>query len=251
MEPIGQLSAATSTELSSNGVICPTVAVAGGAVADQCIAVPCETSRTWSLSVSPSFTVRTVMSDHFKALALIQDNSKRGVVVNYFRASSANPAAIKLGHGGQRIFDSPNAGGNSVWSEALSFDVLEMLFGAKLKLTEMEIEYFPMGGKITDYSVSLFATTIGVSVTRALKFKGHFCEEDGMVLLGKKLYGIQESSRLVIDSQRWKKQILHVWAENQHVADTLKNVWLKMDAALTGNTVVVITVTEHNAQFIF
>jgi hypothetical protein len=181
-----------------------------------------------------------------------------------------------LGDGARRILDSPNAGGNSIWSEALSFEVLNAMFGAKLlctgsfvdllllsyfithhffqiffTVTEMQICYFPMGGKITDYSVSIFNQPIGVSVTRALKFHGEFCDADAIVLLTKKLYGVNESSRLVSDPHRWKKQILHVWAENVKVAHTLTRVWKQMDASLIANTMVLITVTEHNARFIF
>ena len=58
----------------------------------------------------------------------------------------------------------------------------------------MEIEYWPEGSKKTDYSVMLYGRPIGVSVTRAMKFKGVFTEEDARVLLYKKLFGILVSS---------------------------------------------------------
>ena len=67
-------------------------------------------------------------------------------------------------------------------------------FGARLLKTEMEIEYFPEQSKKTDYSVLINNKHIGVSVTRAMKFKGDFTEEDARVLLYKKLYGIIVSS---------------------------------------------------------
>lgn len=53
----------------------------------------------------------------------------------------------------------------------------------------MEVEYFPEGGSITDYTCEMFGTTIGVSVTRAMKFNGIFMEEDAETLLNKKLKG--------------------------------------------------------------
>ena len=53
----------------------------------------------------------------------------------------------------------------------------------------MEVEYFPEGGSITDYTCKMFDTTLGVSVTRAMKYGGDFTEEDADRLLMKKLNG--------------------------------------------------------------
>ena len=43
----------------------------------------------------------------------------------------------------------PNAGGSSLCSEALSFEMLARAFGARLEMTEMELRYTP-GSQITD-----------------------------------------------------------------------------------------------------
>jgi len=196
--------------------------------------------------------MRCELADHFRVPSLISDVNRNGFVVNYFRASHSDARFLKLGEGGRRVLDTPNAGGKGAQcSEALSFEVLEMLFNAQLLFCEMQIEYWPMGGKITDYSVNISGLTIGVSVTRALKFKGEFSDEDATYLLTKKLYGVNESSRLVIEAQRWSKQLLHIWAENQKVADVLRRVWTSMDPKLTSNTFVLVTVTEDNSRFIF
>lgn len=56
--------------------------------------------------------------------------------------------------------------------------------------TEMEVSYFPEGGSITDYVCELFGTKVGVSVTRAMKYRGEYTEEDAATLLMKKLKGI-------------------------------------------------------------
>ena len=53
----------------------------------------------------------------------------------------------------------------------------------------MEVEYFPEGGSITDYMVRMFDQPLGVSVTRAMKFRGEFDVEDAQRLLNKKLNG--------------------------------------------------------------
>ncbi len=108
---------------------------------------------------------------------------------------------ISLTHGAQRVLGTPNAGGSSVWSEAISFEVLSFLCQAVLHKTEMEIEYMP-GSKITDYSVKVMGRDLGVSVTRAMKFskKGDalFTEEDATKLLSKKLTGVIESTKGVV-----------------------------------------------------
>jgi len=203
------------------------------------------------VTVQPEFTIRSDFASHFVINSTLSDRQRSALVVNHFRCRVTDPRKIRLSEGSKRICNSPNAGGNSVWSEVLSFEVLSILFGAKLLLTEMEISYFPMGGKITDYSVTIYGKPIGVSVTRALKFRGEFTETDAYWLLNKKLYGINESSRLVVDEHKWSKQMLHIWAENQLVADVLSATWKKLDASLTTNTLVLITVSDSNSRFLY
>eukprot|EP01115_Flamella_aegyptia_P008759 TRINITY_DN3653_c0_g1_i1.p1 TRINITY_DN3653_c0_g1~~TRINITY_DN3653_c0_g1_i1.p1 ORF type:complete len:151 (+),score=38.07 TRINITY_DN3653_c0_g1_i1:479-931(+) len=139
-----------------------------------------------------------------------------------------------MSEGAQKIYDTPNAGGKSVWSEAMSFEIIGLLFNAKLSKTEMELEYWPMGSKITDYSVDIQGQKFGVSVTRAMKFKGIFTEEDATDLLKKKLYGITVSSKNVI-GEVWTKQILHVWTEKKYMCDVLMSAFEKMDTELKSN----------------
>lgn len=212
---------------------------------------PTTVTTTCCVVVHRDFILRSEFSVQFTVPRCLCDLTTAGIATNYFRANDQDPRRIRLSSGARRILESPNAGGNSIWSEVLSFEVLKSLFGAKLLCTEMQISYFPMGGKITDYSCMLFGQPIGVSVTRALKFQGEFTDNDAEMLLSKKLYGILESSRLVVSEHRWKKQMLHIWAENRAVAVVLNRVWAKMKPELVANTMVLITVTEHNAAFIF
>lgn len=231
--------------------------------------------QTQIVTVRSDFVMRCRFEDHFTAKALITDQNKPAMVVNHFRAQNYDPWKLKMSEGARRIFYEPNAGGNSEWSEAFSFEILNTLYGAQLICTgkrrnekvviliffdcdcfvlcvlEMEINYWPLGGKITDYSVKLFGQLIGVSVTRALRFKAVFTEEDAFTLLSKKLNGINVSSRLVVDSHKWSKQMLHVWAANENVAKMLEKVWHKLDSSLTSNTFMLITVTEENTDFIY
>ena len=54
----------------------------------------------------------------------------------------------------------------------------------------MEVAYWPEGGSITDYVCEMFDSKVGVSVTRAMKYRGgDFTDEDAEHLLNKKLKG--------------------------------------------------------------
>lgn len=184
----------------------------------------------------------------FRFDALLHDEHATGFVIHNFTATTAF-ATIPLSDGGRRILQLPNAGGNSVSSEVMSYELLRMMFNAQLSRTEMELEYFPHGSKITDYSVTLNGEAIGVSVTRAMKFRGTFNARDAQALLNKKLYGVCASSRAVVQ-ETWKKQILHVFAEHEYVAEELKRAFDELDFDTKSNTVVLCTVTS-NARWIF
>lgn len=156
---------------------------------------------------------------------------------------------MNLSADGTKIRDVPNAGGSSVISEVLSFEVLQKCFKAKLLKTEMEVSYFPEGGSITDYVCEIFGTKVGVSVTRAMKFRGgEFTEEDAEHLLTKKLKGVIQSSKNTLED--WNKQILHVWSVNNDVTNTLVKVFDRLPASVTSNTVVLVTTTTKS-NFIY
>ncbi len=104
------------------------------------------------------------------------------------------------------------------------------------------------GGKITDYSIQLYELHIGTSVTRAMKYDGVFDKTDGERLLRKKLAGVLDSSRLVMVP--FHKQILHVFAEADYVADVLESVYAELEDELRCSTLVMVTVV-HNASWIF
>mmetsp|Transcript_8879 Transcript_8879/g.9851 ORF Transcript_8879/g.9851 Transcript_8879/m.9851 type:complete len:140 (-) Transcript_8879:70-489(-) len=132
----------------------------------------------------------------------------------------------------------------------MSFEVLAALHNATLCQTEMEITYAG-SSNITDYSVFTEGNVFGVSVTRAMKFgAGKFTSNDAFVLLKKKLKGVVESTKNVVGNKTWKKQILHVWAEEDYIAETLFKVWKCMKVKEKSNTLVYVTVSK-NAKWIF
>jgi len=127
-------------------------------------------------------------------LLKLVDKPKATFLLNQFDCLRS-PTEMDLCDGARRIMDEPNAGGNSVWSEVLSLEVLYRMFGAKLVKTEMEIRYAPAGSKKTDYSCVIAGQKLGVSVTRAYKYRGVYTNEDAALLLHKKLYGVLASSQ--------------------------------------------------------
>jgi len=170
------------------------------------------------------------------------------LVNNVHLPKNIRHADFELSEGAKRILTVPNAGGNSVWSEVLSFEVLAGLFGVSLLRTEMELQYVWLGCKITDYSVairdSFGLTTLGVSVTRAMKFKGTFTREDAISLLSKKLGGVNASTKNVLTSNGWSKQIMHIWAQHKYIAAELAEAYEDLTEELKSNTLLIISISD-------
>jgi hypothetical protein len=154
-----------------------------------------------------------------------------------------------LSPGGDRLFDTPNAGGSSTESEVMSFEVLRLCEGATLLKTETEIAYAaPVAGQpnsITDILVEIDGKKVGVSVTRAYKpvSQGPQTDAEIKTLLEKKLDGINVSSMRVLPADKWVKQILHVLAVNQASVDTITRVLPTIGAAKRADTIVLVTKT--------
>ena len=83
-------------------------------------------------------------------------------------------AKVRWSPDARRMLSLPNAGGSSLVSEALALELLARTFGASLKKTETELVYHP-GSKMTDFAIDVFGGyPLGVSVTRAYKWRGDF-----------------------------------------------------------------------------
>ncbi len=152
-----------------------------------------------------------------------------------------------LSTGGQELFDTPNAGGSSVESEVMSFEVLHACEGAKLLKTETEILYVNDDAgpaTITDILVEIDGKKVGVSVTRAYKPQGlSFPDSEVKSLVEKKLDGIVRSSQRVAPEDRWVKQILHVFAATKAQADAVVRVLPTINPATRADTIVLLTQT--------
>ncbi|XP_071958771.1 AAC-rich mRNA clone AAC4 protein-like [Antedon mediterranea] len=128
--------------------------------------------------------------------------------------------------------------------------MLHYCCNAELLKTETEVMYNkPTGPKTADYKCSLFGRKLGVSVTRAMKFKkqkknkkDEYDIKDATRLLERKLKGILEATQ---NTDEFEKQLLHIWATSRDVADTVQKAYDKIPADLKSNTVVLVTVTEQ------
>uniref|UniRef100_A0A1I8HEZ0 CCHC-type domain-containing protein n=1 Tax=Macrostomum lignano TaxID=282301 RepID=A0A1I8HEZ0_9PLAT len=134
--------------------------------------------------------------------------------------------------------------GSSLVSEVLSYEYMRKCYQAELLKTEMEVQYFPYGGSITDYVMRLFDRKVAVSVTRALRFDGEpFTVDNGVRLLTKKLLGIRQADRNSLES--WQRHVLHVWADGRAVTEALAEAHRQLPASVLGNAIVLLTCVRN------
>lgn len=164
-----------------------------------------------------------------------------------------NPADLGLlTSGGQEMVADGNAGGSSLESEIFSLEVLTRCEGATLVKTETEVVY-DVAGSITDILVEIDGMKVGVSVTRAVGFPRDaiYPEATASALLTRKLTDIQESTANVSAGDRWVKQMLHVIAyADQHVA-AMQAAYDALDPSVKADTILWITRTDGDDEFIY
>jgi hypothetical protein len=167
---------------------------------------------------------------------------------------SAYPAidVSLLSPGGQVMYAQGNLGGSSLYSEIFAYEVLYRCDGAALLKTEGQIIY-AVQGKKTDILVEIDGEKVGVSVVRAESYpKGapYPVSQAYQVLQGK-LADILQSSANVDPQDAWKKQILSVLAQTPEHAAAIQQAYGMIDAATRADTIVLVTVTEGNDDFVY
>lgn len=160
---------------------------------------------------------------------------------------------VLLTDGGREILADGNAGGSSLLSEVFAYEVLARCEGAALLKTELEVEYTDPQGKLTDLTVEIAGERVGVSVTRAVTFPRDqpYALGDAIELLEKKLSGILASSANVAPNDRWRKQILSVIAYAPAHAVVLEEALSQVDPALQDDTILYVTVSEGDDEFLY
>jgi hypothetical protein len=158
----------------------------------------------------------------------------------------------RLTDGGREILADGNAGGSSILSEVFAYEMLARCEGARLLKTENEIVY-DVQSKITDMIVLIDDLKIGANPTRAIgfPFDAPYTVEQAVTVLEKKLGDINSSTAAVSEADRWVKQILTVFAYAEGHVAAVETAWSRIDPALRGDTIVIITVTDGEDRFIY
>lgn len=158
-----------------------------------------------------------------------------------------------LTEGGQEILDDGNAGGSSILSEVFAYEVLHRCEHATLLKTETEITYNDPTGKITDLLVDVAGTKLGVSVTRAVGYPRDdpYTEVSAKNILEQKLQGVLDSTANVAAADAWGKQVLHIIAYADQHAESLLAAYEDVAMNLKSNTVVLITVSHGDDEFLY
>lgn len=141
----------------------------------------------------------------------------------------------------------PNAGGFSNVSEAYSIDYFHRLFGARNFIFEMQVQYNYFGCSLVDFICDIQNVPVSVSVTRAMRLNGDFSVQRGRDLLNKKIMGLVRANTYLTNSN--SLGILHIWCQDQAIADTLNNVLDSLDCSIDLDIVIVLSVCSSSCIY--
>jgi hypothetical protein len=158
----------------------------------------------------------------------------------------------ELSNDSQEILSDGNLNNGSIYSEVFAFELLYRCEAATLLQTETEIEYVNPNGKKTDLLISIQSQSFGVSVTRAFNYppEDPYTFEAAETLLIDKLSDISMSSENV-PAGTWSRQILSIIAYSTTHALEIENAWESLSEEVKGDTIVYITTTHGNDDFIY
>jgi len=141
------------------------------------------------------------------------------------------PPSSMVCNDGKRSITIDNAGGKSDISEMYSIDYFTQMYGASNTIFEKEVTYW-IDYKMVDFICTIDDHRVGVSVARAMGFptSDKFTPEMASKLLYKKLYGLIVARNGVVKEQSFYKSILHIWCQDDRVADLLRESFSNLDA---------------------
>ena len=128
------------------------------------------------------------------------------------------------------ILTSPNAGGNSVRSEAYAFEWLYRYKNARKVVTENDVVYFHVEWKKVDFITTIGSYNYGISVTRVLPFKQEDYDNlDEFVsrLLYKKLNGLVIARTGVSEEHSFESSILFCWCPSVQIKELTHRIFKK------------------------
>ena len=101
--------------------------------------------------------------------------------------------------------------------------------------------------------LSIDGTAVGVSVTRAFHWPPDepYTTEEATALLDDKLTDVSLSTANAAASNPWTTAILHVIAYDPSYADRIEEAYALSPAETLSDTIVIVTVTDGNDDFIY
>lgn len=214
---------------------------------------PSNSSSSSYLVCNKNYTLHCVLADYFTVkYSLIDSEVNTPLIFRHTFNPTRRLKEFDVTTYAQKIYQEPNAGGSSYNSEALSADLISELFCASNLVTEMELQY-KYETKKCDYLIQMYGQNVGVSVTRGMKYPepGMYEREDAERLLEKKLSDLIAARSGLRQIHKFNKSILHIWCETNTIADMLTEVYHGLHSYYKNNIVVVLTVTNCSAQYIF
>lgn len=140
------------------------------------------------------------------------------------------PASHTVSEDAKRSITIDNAGGQSAISEMYSIDYFTQMYGATNTIFEKEVSYW-IDYKMVDFICTIESQRVGVSVARAMGYptSNKFTSEMASKLLFKKLYGLIVARNAVVKTQSFFTSILHIWCQDAHVANLLRDAFSNLD----------------------
>jgi len=196
--------------------------------------------------------VQSILLGNFIESPYLGENDYKMVVYRDYMKIK-NIKDLKFGTDAIRSLTINNAGGNSTYSEALSIHYFDNIFKAKDFILEEEVEYWK-DYKMVDYICTINDLRIGVSVTRAMGFPtvDKFKKNDAETLLKRKINGLIVACDLVVDKYSFNKSILHIWCQNEEIADMVQEAYEKelridsMGLKVLCDVIVILTICDDN-----
>lgn len=152
----------------------------------------------------------------------------------------------RLSADAQTILGSPTPTTSAVLARAFAFEVLRRCEGARLLKSAEEIQYVDAGGKKAHMLIDIGGRWVGVTSTRAVGYPldSPFSVDQARTLLERSLSDVLLANQNVAATDRWTKQVLHVFAYGQDHAASLEAAYIGLDATLKANTILLITVSD-------
>ena len=179
-------------------------------------------------------------------------NSTAFVVQNSIDFGNLTLNDEDLSAGSQEILSDGNLNNGSLYSEIFAFEMLYRCETATVLETETEVEYTDPNGKKTDLVIAIDQQHFGVSVTRAFNYppEDPYALEAAVTLLEDKLSDIELSSANV-SNPTWERQILSIIAYSPENVSQIISAWENLNDNTKGDTIIYVTATNGDDQFLY